>query len=393
MKKIIILFCILISTNAFGDSTFGDSTFSSSVQPQQTNTEGYIYYKTENEYRAIECKLEKYYPKGRWKGGAIPKENILVYRKNATYTPPFSPAIQSGENTVLLCRANDFFQPTYKNSGLKPFFCNNSDFKDKTTFMTEPNTKIELHQTKQILDYPKVIPDPKPGLYHEYCVYVTCADGYTAVDEYKIQNGQRVMTRSGKKICEKTNKQETSYSSNTTSKQPENEIKFAACIENAKSQKIPSICKNDKDRSSKDIWFCAANDVEINNIGTFKCSGGYLTLYVPNDSEARKELFSEIFHEESQPKIDSFDPKTQTLYVGKSGLLEAANPMVANTIYNRKDGRIHIGDKNNTSSHTVSETPATEEEIAIYSKVIEELNKQIQQIEDCVNDINVTGII
>ncbi|MBR5625777.1 MAG: hypothetical protein IKW67_03290 [Alphaproteobacteria bacterium] len=110
------------------------------------------------------------------------------------------------------------------------------------------------------------------------------------------------------------------------------------------------------------------------------------------------EILQIMFYKDSQQKIDSFDSKTQTLYVGKSpteapSLLEPANPMVANTIYNRKDGRIHIGDKNNTASYTDSETPATNEEIAIYSKVIEELNKQIQQIEDCVNDINVTGII
>ena len=187
---------------------------------------------------------------------------------------------------------------------------------------------------------------------------------------------------------------------------------FANCDETAR-QTIKNNCINGNSGISNiandetNIWFCTDTINDLKAIKIYVCekdikSEVYKLSRLTENSTYQKTNFDKIFqimfYEESQSKIGSFAPKTQTLYVGKSpteapGLLEAANPMVANKIYNRKDGRIHIDDKNNTASHTDSETPATEEEIAIYTKVIEELNKQIQQIEDCVNDINVKGII
>ena len=182
---------------------------------------------------------------------------------------------------------------------------------------------------------------------------------------------------------------------------------FADCKKQAeKSISCTSQTTTNLSNDDTNVWFCTENLNDIKSITIFVCNEDAKIQYMKYTTENTgnydgiyfNEILQIMFYKDSQQKIDSFDSKTQTLYVGKSpteapSLLEPANPMVANTIYNRKDGRIHIGDKNNTSSHTDSETPATNEEIAIYSKVIEELNKQIQQIEDCVNDINVTGII
>lgn len=178
---------------------------------------------------------------------------------------------------------------------------------------------------------------------------------------------------------------------------------FADCTSTAVSE-IKKGCTENKiyglsDISKDDtyIWFCADTQNNINSIKIYVCESGYTlkelspvagTFY---QGVSFDKLLQIMFYEDSQSKIDDFNSDTQQLYVGatNSGVMDAANPMIAGKIYNRKNGRIYIGEKN---AETKSETPATDEEIAVYQQTIKELQKKIQQIEECTAKANVGEI-